>query len=231
MAEFVRVGVGCEVDISVNLESWDKIPLGYDRDAFPLFTDGFLQHSKGDDDWIFEFLPLGHDLIHDGKRDDNMRLLAALPIDGMADLKFLYPAFPIGSPVRIRITRVVAERIARRCDITIPPAPTPPTKLVLRPDWDPESRTLSVGDTACRKFKRHAHNQIKILEALQAEGWPEKSIANPFSNEAQLHQTIKDFNDSLNKGCRFRLVQDHNRVGWTLEQSTGELPQFPATPG
>jgi hypothetical protein len=85
------------------------------------------------------------------------------------------------------------------------------------PSWDRETRTLSIGGTICRRFTRRTSNQIKILEALQSAGWPERSSPNPLDSEEQLHQTIRDFNKSLSEGCPFRLVQDHNRVGWRLE--------------
>jgi hypothetical protein len=206
MAELVRVGVGGEVDISVNLESWEKILLGYDRDAFPLFTDGVLHHSKGDDDWIFEFLPLGHDLIHDGKRDNNMRLLAALPIDGMVDLKFLYPAFPIGSPVRIRITRAVAERLARRCDIAIAPS---------TPRWDSGNLALRYGSVVCRQYKRrNAANQFAILNAFQAAGWT-RSIESPFGpHDRTLRETIDELNAGLAKPSPIRFAVEERKPVW-----------------
>src|SRR5947209_5320105 len=70
-----EIPLGCEK--AVNLEAWDEIPLGYDRGASRLFTNGFLHHRGETDEWIFEFLPLGFDLIHNGIRDDNQRLIVA----------------------------------------------------------------------------------------------------------------------------------------------------------
>jgi hypothetical protein len=99
-----------------------------------------------------------------------------------------------------------------------------PPQTPIKPKWDPENRILSVEGSVCRKFARRADNQIKILAKLQAEGWPEKSIRNPLRDEAQLRQTIKDFNKSLTKDCPFRLVQDLNRVGWTLGPDMTDLP-------
>jgi hypothetical protein len=95
------------------------------------------------------------------------------------------------------------------------------------PTWHRESKTLRYGDTDVRTFKKWAENQIKILDALQAAGWPRKSIANPLHNEFQLRQTIKDFNESLKKTGKFplfHLVQDHDRVGWVSEQGPDDLP-------
>jgi hypothetical protein len=113
------------------------------------------------------------------------------------------------------VTRKEADAICREAEKDFPPeweraCPAIP----LKPKWDRESWTLSIGGIVCRKFTKRFGNQIKILEALQASGWPGESIANPLRDESQLHQAIKDFNRSVKKPTLFRLVSDHNRVRW-----------------
>jgi hypothetical protein len=89
---------------------------------------------------------------------------------------------------------------------------------VIKPKWDPKKLTLSVGARICHRFKRKTNNhQLRIVEALEAAGWPDKSIPNPLRDEIQLRQTIKDFNEACVEGSPFRLTQDHNQVGWTLD--------------
>jgi hypothetical protein len=111
-------------------------------------------------------------------------------------------------------------------EVVIEPGPPAPdeddkTKAV---KWDSDSLTLSVGGIVCRKFTRRSNNQIKLLESLQATGWPDKPIPNPLRDESQLGQTIKDFNKSLDRPGLFHLVQDHNRVGWNVGQGSSDLP-------
>jgi hypothetical protein len=88
--------------------------------------------------------------------------------------------------------------------------------LGIRPTWNPKSLTLSVGNVVCHKFTRRLGNQIEVLKSLEAAGWPEKTIPNPLRDESQLRQTIKDFNKASVDGSTFRLIQDHNQVGWTI---------------
>ena len=91
----------------------------------------------------------------------------------------------------------------------VPPLPEP------RPRWDSMSRTLFLGDTACRVFPREAPNLFKILDTFELQGW-ETPIKSPFTDEVQLRQTIKDFN-KRGRGCALRLRQDRLRVSWFLD--------------
>jgi hypothetical protein len=128
-----------------------------------------------------------------------------------------------------RVTPEQVREICREADWPTPPGLglTGPA----RPRWDPDSGTLWYGDTICHRFTRWANNfQIKILEALEARGWPEESIENPLDGvyrEDQLRQAIKTFNretrrfnESLGQPVLFRLVQDHDRVGWAWGPGT-----------
>jgi hypothetical protein len=102
-------------------------------------------------------------------------------------------------------------------------------KLFTKPTWDRESLTLFVGSMVCRKFTKGKGNQITLLDAFEASGW-QRLISNPFPHAERLAQTIKDFNRRLCDGSPFRLVLDHDRVGWEIRRRDGNLPPEPKSP-
>src|SRR5262249_6386591 len=58
------------------------------------------------------------------------------------------------------------------------PKPATPEAMEAKPSWDTESRTLYFKGAVCKSFRRHAENQIELIEAFQEQGWP-KSVPTP----------------------------------------------------
>jgi hypothetical protein len=72
-----------------------------------------------------------------------------------------------------------------------------------KPHWDEASRTLFLGDDQLRQYHRYADNQIRLLQAFQGAGWPER-VASPFGKDvAALLQTIKDLHGGIS-GSKLR---------------------------
>jgi hypothetical protein len=84
------------------------------------------------------------------------------------------------------------------------------------PRWDKRERILWIGDQECKRLRSKAYNQEKVLDELQAAGWPTTTISNPLRDRELLRQTVKDFNRSLHSNAPFRLLDDGPRVGWFL---------------
>jgi hypothetical protein len=98
------------------------------------------------------------------------------------------------------------------------------------PRWDRQERVLYYGDTECKKLRAKAHNQERVLNALQEKAWPITPISNPLGDRELLRQTIKDLNASLDPRVPLRLWQSGFRLGWKPGRGNGDFPYFPTSP-
>jgi hypothetical protein len=72
-----------------------------------------------------------------------------------------------------------------------------------RPRWDRETMCLWLGNEVVREFKREAHSQFIVLDALQAAGWP---ASMPFPKGVSAKDTVESLNDGLVKS-RLRICR------------------------
>jgi hypothetical protein len=100
----------------------------------------------------------------------------------------------------------------------------PSKKKLPDPRWDRSQRTLWLGKECIRKVSTQACNQLRVLDALQSKGWPNKSIINPLKDIATLRQTVKDFNRAGGRGNRLSLVCNGDRVWWRLQDQFRRIP-------
>ena len=70
-------------------------------------------------------------------------------------------------------------------------------QLRVRPHWDAERRALFVGDTEVHRYSNSAANQIGILEAFQAAGWPRAIERVGRIGGENLQATIRDLNNGI----------------------------------
>jgi hypothetical protein len=89
-----------------------------------------------------------------------------------------------------------------------------------RPQWDSATRKVTYQGIVCRRYRRTAHNQFLILDQFQAEGWP-PTTRNPFRDEFQLKQTVKDFNNGLEQGSPLYLTIENRQAKWAIRQPRG----------
>lgn len=68
----------------------------------------------------------------------------------------------------------------------------------IRPFWSRETRTLYFGDRAIHRYSPNAVNQMAILDAFQAAGWPNRPITCPDPDKTR--QTIDDMTRTLTDG-------------------------------
>lgn len=88
------------------------------------------------------------------------------------------------------------------------------------PRWDNAQRELWLGEQVIRIYRQHpAQNQVRVLEAFQAAGWP-STVESPFDRETT-HDTLRQLNRGLEAYAR-----RHRLRGRTLRfarDGTGEL--------
>jgi hypothetical protein len=69
-----------------------------------------------------------------------------------------------------------------------------------RPRWDPNTRTLYLGDKTIKRYNRgSATNQIDIIEAFENAKWV-RAVDDPFGDPKKLNQTLYDLNNTLLAG-------------------------------
>ncbi len=87
-----------------------------------------------------------------------------------------------------------------------------------RPRYDSVHRKLFLGDEELRQFFRKAENQMPILEAFEAAGWPPR-IENPLSRAKKLEpeRRLSDAVKALNKR------QKRKRVHFWVEKGTQDV--------
>ena len=117
-----------------------------------------------------------------------------------------------------------ASRTHTNCsvsDTTSPPGASSLT-LQIRPQWDPDTRILRVGEMIVKHFKVPAGNQELILSAFQEEGWP-PTIDDPLPPAAEIDskRRLHDAINRLNRNQRNQLIRFFGNgygraVGWRV---------------
>jgi hypothetical protein len=94
-------------------------------------------------------------------------------------------------------------------------SPTSPKPRRPRPRWDPDTRTLYLGDQEIKRYNRgSATNQIDVIEAFATKKW-KSAVDDPFGDPKKLNQTLYDLNNALPPGTiRFRLDGTGETVIW-----------------
>jgi hypothetical protein len=92
---------------------------------------------------------------------------------------------------------------------TATPDSTPAHQAV--PVWEGTSRRLMFRGQECKRFRRPAPDQEKILAAFQEEGWPE-AIDDPLTS-GKLSRTVESLNDRL-QHIKFSLNGANTGVCW-----------------
>ncbi|HEV3436966.1 MAG TPA: hypothetical protein VG122_06385 [Gemmata sp.] len=82
-----------------------------------------------------------------------------------------------------------------------------------KPHWDATARVLYYLGQECKRFKKNAPDQEKILAAFEEEGWPE-AIDDPLPGN-KLARTVESLNDRLHH-IKFRLNGAGRGVCWQL---------------
>ncbi|MBP3959529.1 hypothetical protein J8F10_30155 [Gemmata sp. G18] len=75
----------------------------------------------------------------------------------------------------------------------MPPSEAPPPSEF--PEWDDTERVLRFRGQECKRFKKTAPHQVKVLNAFQEEGWP-NAISDPLP-KGKLAKTIESLNMRL----------------------------------
>ena len=93
-----------------------------------------------------------------------------------------------------------------------------------RPQWLVAGLQLRLGDRLIREFRNNAPCQVLMLDAFEAQHWPDEPIPNPLSRtpgesadevRQRLVDTVKNLNRELPRGTiRFRVVPGAVRVAW-----------------
>ncbi|WP_417851296.1 hypothetical protein [Thalassoglobus sp.] len=65
------------------------------------------------------------------------------------------------------------------------------------PHWDADQKTLWVGNSVAKRYKRIASNQFAVFEEFERLGWPQK-IYCPSLNSSQYDDTIRAINQRMN---------------------------------
>ena len=115
-----------------------------------------------------------------------------------------------------------AGALLRQIDLTLAESPAVDQSRVVwalglmhqqpsKPTWNAQAKELRLGGLLCKKFSRPAHNQIRILDAFQEEGWTSR-IFDPFTG-GRLKATVGDLNEGL-QGLRFHV--DGDGVRWRI---------------
>ena len=78
------------------------------------------------------------------------------------------------------------------------------------PRWDSRRSALFVGDTLIKKVPVLARNQLALLAAFQARGWPRR-IDNPLASNghARRAQALADAVHGLNRNLRAKVIRFH----------------------
>lgn len=99
------------------------------------------------------------------------------------------------------------------------PSPAPVARRTGVPRWVSETKTLRYQGTTIRSYKgtKPAHNQWKILDALEHSGWPARVTV---GWEGMTSKTLGDTLDGLNQGLKpgsIRFARDGSGAGvtWT----------------
>ncbi len=82
-----------------------------------------------------------------------------------------------------------------------------PSRLA-KPEWRATARQLWYGHCLLKVYRRHAPNQMILLDAFQQAGWPTWMASpfscDPFDDEMQL---LRDTIKNVNRGHRHRLLR------------------------
>jgi len=105
---------------------------------------------------------------------------------------------PLSSPESDSSTQNGASGIT-----PIQSGPEPGEELV--PRWDGDRRKLWFDSRLCKRYTGNpAKNQIDVIEAFDAAGWP-ATVPDPFRDPRKLNVTIRSLNDAMAPGTiRFR---------------------------
>jgi hypothetical protein len=87
--------------------------------------------------------------------------------------------------------------------------PSPPRREV--PRWDGTARLLRFRGEECKRFRKPARDQEKVLAAFQEEGWPD-AIDDPLPS-GKLARTVESLNDRL-RHIKFSLNGTGTGVCW-----------------
>jgi hypothetical protein len=145
-------------------------------------------------EWAAEHLSAARNKVY--------RLIGGLR-GGLLDLLRKFPAAALTPQSEAPARQTPASGTANQSGSAQPADRTKPVK----PRWDGETRTLFWGSASVRAYRKNpAKNQMDLLEAFEAAGWP-RTLANPFGTDTvKLSNTVRDLNRHLVPGTiRFHL--------------------------
>jgi hypothetical protein len=164
-----------------NLRNAIRLRLGDDRREHPIFEDMVLYHDREVHLLFVEYLPFRR--LPGGETEIPGIGIVRRPPPGMVE-RYMR---------RVEISPDEAQTLAEICSVALPPGFLPER---LRPVWDRRTKQLKYGEIVCRRYRRVAPRQFEILEAFEAEGWPQ-TVKNPFPGDKQLRDTVDDLKQGL----------------------------------
>ena len=102
-----------------------------------------------------------------------------------------------------------------------------PAEPEQRPTWDAYHRKLWLGKTLAREFPRDAPDQIAVLNAFEANGWPSlldvhDLIPPGVSGKAWVKYTVENLNRNI-RGIRFHGNGPNQTIAWGAGRTTLSL--------
>ena len=142
-------------------------------------------------------------------------------------LRTRFDAEPSGNSLNQLTNHICQESgltVAQAENLTIEEAlmmllPKPALETV-RPKWDAETRTLTVGIWK-KSYRKNATSQIPILDAFEAVGWIRIIDGPPM--RSSLNTTVRDLNDSLGSNAPIAFAMNGNGTGATWEFTGSDL--------
>lgn len=143
---------------------------------------------------------------------------------------------PLSSPDFQRLRSMLEQELCRASRHRVPTAAPVQTReeagtpAVAIPNWNRARSTLNFGKEVSKYIRRlgNATNVVRILDALQELGWPER-IDDPLPNGPdgqRLHETIRSLNTGL-KFIRFRADGTGEGLIWELAAQPPGDSQLP----
>ena len=83
----------------------------------------------------------------------------------------------------------------------------------MTPTWDRENYHLSFMGELARNVSPRARNVIRVLDAFQEEGWPDRIYDPVHDDKTRIHYTIASLNEGLRK-LRFHADGTGERIRW-----------------
>jgi hypothetical protein len=125
----------------------------------------------------------------------------------------------VGAEISTLMAQTTIAAKARRAGCTIAIA-TLPKALTPTPRWDADRRELWFGETLCKRYRRPAIHQEKILATFQEDNWPAR-IDDPLPPGA-LRQCLDSINSAL-KGSPLIFEGDGTGCGilWRVRPISG----------